>query len=107
MFKENYFFYSEQYEGIYEVLNQYSIRSITFNGLNETIAEQIIKLRPMPSNFVIFAHPSEMTNILENVITNFFILLLTSLKYKLKFVGNYIQSDGTFESLAFVFFGFR
>lgn len=64
-------FFSEQYEGIYEILNQYTIRSITFNGLDETIAERIIKLRPMPSNFIIFASPSEMPTMLENV-TDFF-----------------------------------
>lgn len=57
----------EQYEGIYEVLNQYSVRSITFDGLNETTAERIKKLRPTPSHFIIFARPSEMAVLFENV----------------------------------------
>lgn len=62
--------FAEQYEGIYEVLNQYSIRSISFNGLNKTTADRIIKMRPMPTNFVIFARPMEMMNLLQNVLIN-------------------------------------
>lgn len=63
-------FFAEQYEGIYEVLNQYSIRSISFNGLNKTTADRIIKMRPMPTNFVIFARPTEMTELIQNVLNN-------------------------------------
>lgn len=62
----------EQYEGLYEVLNQYSIRSITFDGLNKTTANRIANLRPMPSHFAIFARPPEMMELFENV--NAFIL---------------------------------
>lgn len=57
----------EQFEGIYEVLDQFSIRSITFDGLDEATADRIIKMRPMPANFIIFAHPSKMTVLFENV----------------------------------------
>lgn len=60
--------FTEQYEGIYEILNQYSIRSITFDGLNKTTANRIANLRPMPSHFVILASPTEMMDLFENVI---------------------------------------
>lgn len=60
--------FTEQYEGIYEILNQYGIRSITFDGLNKSNANRIANLRPMPSHFVIFARPTEMNDFLENVI---------------------------------------
>lgn len=49
------------------MLNQYSVRSITFDGLDETVASRILNMRPMPSNFVIFARPAEMEILLENV----------------------------------------
>lgn len=49
------------------MLNQFSIRSITFDGLNETTANRIIKMRPMPTNFVIFARPTEMNELFQNV----------------------------------------
>ena len=83
----------EQYEGIYEVLNQYSIRSITFDGLNETTADRIIKMRPMPSNFIIFARPTEMAVIFENVIFNNFISRINFLNNHpmLQFTGNQVQ----------------
>lgn len=57
----------EEYEAIYEVLNQYSIRSITFEGLDETVAKRILDMRPIPSNFVIFARPKEMNTLIQNV----------------------------------------
>lgn len=59
--------FTEQYEGIYEILNQYSIRSITFDGLNKTTANRIANLRPMPSHFAIFARPTELMDLFENV----------------------------------------
>lgn len=58
----------EEYEAIYEVLNQYSIRSITFEGLDEAVAQRILDMRPIPSNFIIFARPKEMTALFGNVI---------------------------------------
>lgn len=63
-----FYTFSEQFEGIYEVLDQYSIRSITFDGLDEATADRIIKMRPMPANFIIFARPSEMKVLFENVV---------------------------------------
>lgn len=69
--------FAEQYEGIYEILNQYYIRSITFDGLNKTTADRIVNLRPMPSHFAIFARPTEMMDLFENV--NAFIVLLYTL----------------------------
>lgn len=59
--------FTEQYEGIYEILNQYAIRSITFDGLNKTTANRIANLRPMPSHFAIFARPTEIMDLFENV----------------------------------------
>lgn len=61
------FMFVERYEGIDEILNQYSTRTFTFNGLNKTAAERIIKLRPVSPHYAIFARPSEMTSLLENV----------------------------------------
>lgn len=61
--------FTEQYEGIYEILSQYSIRSITFDGLNKTTANRIANLRPMPSHFAILARPTEMLDLFESVIT--------------------------------------
>lgn len=71
---------AEQYEGIYEVLNQHSIRSITFEGLSEAIANRIIKMRPMPTNFVIFARPKEMEELFQNVKKLFFKFEFENLK---------------------------
>lgn len=65
--------FAEQYEGIYEVLNQYWIRSITFDGLNKTTAHRIVNLRPMPSHFAIFARPTEIIDLFENVIACFYL----------------------------------
>lgn len=59
---------SEEYEAIYEVLNQYSIRSISFEGLDEAVAQRILDMRPIPSNFVVFARPNEMKTMFRNVI---------------------------------------
>lgn len=58
----------EQYEGIYEILNQYSIRSITFPGLTDSIAERILDLRPVPNNYAIVAGANEMDNLFNKVI---------------------------------------
>lgn len=58
----------EQYEGIYEILDNYAIRTISFEGLNETVAERIIKLRPMPSSFVIFAGTEEMDRMFKRAV---------------------------------------
>lgn len=60
-------FWLEQVEGMHKAINQFSIRTKIFSGLNETIAEQIIKLRPTAPNIVVFAHPSDMNGLLENV----------------------------------------
>lgn len=56
---------TEQIEGIYEVLNQYSIRSITYDGINDITAERIIRMRPIPTNFAILATAEKMSNLLE------------------------------------------
>lgn len=56
---------TEQIEGIYEVLNQYSIRSITYEGINDITAERIIRMRPIPTNFAILATAEKMSNLLE------------------------------------------
>lgn len=58
----------EQYEGIIEILNQLSMRSITFSTLNETIAERILKIRPMPTNFAIFASADEMEKLYQKAV---------------------------------------
>lgn len=105
----------EQFEGIYEVLNQYQIRSITFNGLNEATADRIIKMRPMPSHFVIFAQPSEMTTLFQNVTTlylfAYYIVFkrIESIIFKSigSISGNQIQCNRALEPLEFVLFGFR
>lgn len=60
-------FVLEQFEGIYEVLNQQSIRSISFDGFDETIADRIIKMRPMPSHFVVFARSNDIKAIFDRV----------------------------------------
>lgn len=97
---------SEQYEAIYEVLNQYSIRSITFEGLDKNVANRINKMRPMPSNFVIFARPSEMKTLFDNVKSNNYpISILLSIGV-FTISGNQIQCYRTVRPMAPILFRF-
>lgn len=57
----------EQYEGIYELLSQYSIRSITYPGLSESISERILDLRPIPNNYGMVAGTEEMNALFNKV----------------------------------------
>lgn len=75
----------EQYEGIYEILDNYVMRTISYDGLNETVAEKIIKLRPMPSSFVIFARTDEMDQMFKRV--NVIVLL----EYKYSNQDSYLK----------------
>lgn len=58
----------EQYEGIYELLNQYSIRSITYPGLSESISERILDLRPVPNNYGMVSGTEDMNVLFNKVI---------------------------------------
>lgn len=66
-----FIYVTEQYEGIYEILDNFAIRSITFDGFNETVAEKIFNLRPMPSSYVIFANTDEMEKMFKRVGINY------------------------------------
>lgn len=57
--------HTEQFEGIYEVLNRYSIRSITYDGISESNAERILRMRPIPTNYAILATAQQMNGLLK------------------------------------------
>lgn len=55
----------DQLEGIYEVLSQYSVRSITYDGISENTAKRMLRLRPIPTNYAIHATTQRMAGLLE------------------------------------------
>lgn len=57
--------FKEQFEGIYEVLSQYSVRSITYDGISESTAERMLRMRPIPTNYAIHATTQRMAVLLE------------------------------------------
>ena len=62
-------FISEQLEGIYEFLNHYTLRSISYDGFNETVARRIQMLRPMPTSFNVIAGTNSIQEIMPKVAT--------------------------------------
>lgn len=60
----------EQLEGIYEILNHYTVRTITYNGINDRNVDRILDLRPIPTNYAIIASTKDMEVLIKKVCAN-------------------------------------
>lgn len=54
-------------QGIYKLIEDSALRVVVFNGVNQKIAQQIKKIRPIPKYFSIFANTNMMNDIFKEV----------------------------------------
>lgn len=107
IFNQKTYWFTDLTAGLYQLLEDSELRVIVFNGMNTETAEQIRRIRPVPTYCAILASGDNMLGIVQEVSSQFTFVFACELFMQYNFAGTTTKFATTIRYMESSIIGFQ